>query len=87
MEENYMSNKSLSSLIEIILGAIGLFYGIFTISNDTSGFFRYTYTPPFTQHELFVIAITICSVIILLLGIIKMKKENSNSNNNGDMAA
>jgi len=65
-----MSQKKIVGLVLMVLGIIGGVYSAITYANDTSGgWFGYTYEPPFTNHEIVVIAIAGISIIALIAGI------------------
>lgn len=51
--------------ILIVLGVFGMVGSFTTISND----WRYTYKPPYTDHETTMIALLIISVVVFIVGI------------------
>lgn len=75
-------NKILGILLAVI-GAIGEVYALMTINSDKNAsilYGRYTYAPPFTDHEITYITIVAVSALLLIVGLIvlflkKGKKE------------
>ncbi len=75
-------NKILGILLAVI-GAIGEVYALMTINSDKNAsilYGRYTYAPPFTDHEITYITIAAVSALLLIVGLIvlflkKGKKE------------
>lgn len=65
-----MSSGKVAGFIMAIIGAIGEIYAAITIANDTSGWFGYTYSAPFSQHETTMITIAVVSGILLVAGIL-----------------
>lgn len=61
-----------------ILGGIGTLMSVITIIGDMSegGFlsYHYTYTPPLTGHEIFMIMLMIISLATLIIGILSVLK-------------
>jgi len=69
------SNQQPASIVGVVvgivlsvLGLVGIIVTAATIIGDRSGFFRYTYAPPFSDHEVMVIAGGVISVILLIVG-------------------
>ncbi|MGM9670860.1 MAG: hypothetical protein ACI3XD_04715 [Oscillospiraceae bacterium] len=71
-----MSSGKIAGIIMAIIGAIGDIYAAITIANDTSGWFGYTYTAPFSQHETTMITIAVVSGILLIAGIFILFSNN-----------
>ena len=68
-QPQFDNQQPIGGLIALVLGIIGLVYAIVTIVNDRSGMPPlYTYSSPFTEHEILFIAILILSYIVLLVG-------------------
>ncbi|MBR3948630.1 MAG: hypothetical protein IKJ70_04415 [Clostridia bacterium] len=75
-------NKIIGILLAVI-GAIGEVYALMTINSDKNAsilYGRYTYAPPFTDHEITYITIAAVSALLLIVGLIvlflkKGKKE------------
>ncbi len=71
-------NKVLA-IILTVLGGIGEIYSLMTINSDKNALFGYSYTAPFTEHEIFFIALAVVSAILLVVGLIgltaKSKKQ------------
>jgi hypothetical protein len=56
-----------------VIGLIGIIFMYTTISHD----YRYTYSPPFTDHELGNIILLVGSIILLAIGIgVIIKQKN-----------
>lgn len=75
-------NKILGILFTVV-GAIGEVYALMTINGDKNAsilYGRYTYAPPFTEHEIMFITIATASAALLILGLImiSIKKKTSN---------
>lgn len=64
-----MSSRGIKGLVFTVLGLLGGFYAITTYASDTSRLFGYTYTAPFTSHEVTVIAVGVLSVIFFIAGL------------------
>lgn len=63
-------------LIVLIIGICGLGFSIFKILNDMTGTWeRYTYAPPFTDHEIGMIAILVISLIVSIFGACTVKRK------------
>ncbi len=74
-----MSTKRIIGIILTVLGGVGILYCIMTILEDTSGWlFRYTYAPPFTDHEITVISILVVAIISTISGIIMLCNKEHN---------
>ena len=65
-------------IIFTVVGAIGEIYALMTISNEKSSFFGYTYSAPFTEHEIMMITIAVVSAIALLIGLIALLVKEKN---------
>ena len=64
------NNVSMGSIIFAILGLLGTVYSLAIIIKDTtSNWGRYTYTPPFTEHETYMLLLIVASVIIFIIGL------------------
>ena len=75
-----MSERKIIGLFLMFVGAIGGGYAIITYSNDTSGvLFGYTYSPPFTTHEITVIAIFVVALILVVVGIAMLAESKDNN--------
>lgn len=64
-------------LIVLIIGLCGLAFAIFKILGDMTAkaWERYTYVPPFTEHEIGVIVILVISLIVSIIGACTVKKK------------
>ena len=58
--------KLIGGLVISVIGLIGTIIGMVLISGD----WMYTYSPPFTSHEIGRTAIVVISAILLLVGVI-----------------
>lgn len=72
-----MSSNKIAGIIMTIAGICGIFYSVMTISDDTSRLFGFSYTPPFTTHEITVLVILGGSVLIGILGLAIMLSSGS----------
>ena len=70
-------NKVLA-IILTVLGGIGEVYALMTINSEKNALFGYSYTAPFTEHEIFFIALAVVSAILLIIGLVGLvaKKKN-----------
>ncbi len=64
-------------IIYTVIGAIGVIATFMMVNEDKSHIIGYTYSPPFTKHEKEVIFIGIVSVILLIIGLIKINNERN----------
>lgn len=65
-------------IIYTVIGAIGIIVTFMMVNEDKSHIIGgYTYSPPFTGHEIGVILIGIVSVILLIIGLIKINNERN----------
>lgn len=74
---NAYPQKELSpgGLIVFIIGLCMLSFAIFTILTDMSGtWIKYTYLPPYTDHEIGIIAVLIIGIAITIIGASKMRR-------------
>lgn len=67
-----------------VVGGIGEIYALMTINSDKNAsilYGRYTYAPPFTEHEITFITIAAVSAVLLILGLtmLLIKKRESNT--------
>jgi len=67
-----ISQKFLAGLVTLVLGVVGLIYSLVTISSDTTGngIRHYSYTSPYTNHEIMTIAILIISIVVVIVGLV-----------------
>ena len=68
--------KFISGWIITALGAILAIYTAITIHTDIEGnwYHSYTYTPPFTEHELFNIILMIIAIAAIIAGVVMLRK-------------
>lgn len=78
-----MDKKFLGAVCAIV-GGIGAIFA-YSIMNDDRG--AYTYTPPYTEHESFVIAILVGCIILAIVGFafLIMNFKNSGQGETDDM--
>ena len=69
------STASPSTLVLLVLGVIGEVFAVYTITSEKSQFFGYSYKPPLTSHEVFMIFIAIVSALFLLIGLVKLSQK------------
>lgn len=62
----------ISFIIDIVLGCILTFLAFTTYSNDVGKLWGYTYTAPFTSHEMGVIAAGGIGVVFLIAGFVEL---------------
>lgn len=68
-------NKVLA-IILTVLGGIGEIYALMTINSEKNSLFGYSYTAPFTEHEIFFIALAAVSAVLLIIGLIGLTVKN-----------
>ena len=75
-----MNGKKLGGLITLLAGIGGGLFSAFTISDDMTpkGLFSqgYSYTAPFTSHEIFMILLAVASGIAIIAGIALLSTKN-----------
>ena len=75
-----MKLSKIFGILFTVIGAIGEMYAVMTINTDMNAsilYGRYSYAPPFTDHEITYIAIAASSAVLLIVGLILLfvKKE------------
>lgn len=63
------SSASVGGIVTLVLGILGVFYGAITIASDQSRWGGYTYSSPFTYHEIVTMAILVIGAIGIVIGI------------------
>ena len=83
-----MDDRKIAGIILSVIGLIGAIFGFSTISADKNDWlFGYTYTAPFTQHEILVISLVVSSLIALAIGLYLFfctSQQNNNEKQNND---
>ncbi len=65
-----MTNRKLVPIMLTVIGVIGEAYALLTINADKTNFWGgYTYTPPFTSHEITYISIASISAVSVIIGL------------------
>lgn len=74
-----MTSNKKAGIVMVIISSIGVLYSLITINSELN--VKYTYSAPFTDHEIFVIFVGIVSLGLLIAGIalISAKKDSGSS--------
>jgi len=74
-----MSTKKILGIIATIAGIVGTVVSGLIINDDMSGFFgRYTYSPPYTSHEITMISLVTGCAIIAIIGVVLLVSKDNN---------
>jgi len=71
------NRKFAGGLVTLVLGIVGTVYSLITISSDMegNGLMHYSYSSPFTGHEITMITVLIISIIAAIVGVIILVKK------------
>ena len=78
-----MKGKRLGGLVMLVAGIAAGLFSAFTISNDMTpqGLFsiHYSYTAPFTSHEIFMIFLAVASGLTIIIGIVLLANKEEDT--------
>ena len=82
------SSSRIAGVVPLIIGIVIDVIAWITIYDDMhrDSFFDiyYTYTPPFTGHEIFMIALVVLATCLEIIGVVKIWKAKNGSNSSKD---